>query len=51
MKSTGGILHFYKISEKPNSIEKTINLLKSKLEEKNWKVKKILIYILAGVTI
>jgi len=41
MKKSGGILHFYQISEKPNPIEKTIKDLKKKLIEFNWVTDKI----------
>jgi len=41
MKKSGGILHFYQISEKPNPIEKTIKDLKKKLIEFNWVIDKI----------
>ncbi|GAG53974.1 unnamed protein product, partial [marine sediment metagenome] len=36
MKKSGGILHFYQTSEKPNPIEKTIEELKKKLNDFNW---------------
>jgi tRNA (guanine37-N1)-methyltransferase len=42
MKKSGGILHFYKFSEKPNAIEKTIGIIKKKLDEFNWAAKKII---------
>jgi tRNA (guanine37-N1)-methyltransferase len=36
MKKSGGFLHFYQFSEKPNPIEKTIEDLKIKLNDFNW---------------
>ena len=41
MKRSGGILHFYQISEKPNPIEKTIEELNKKLKEFNWVITEI----------
>jgi len=41
MKKTGGILHFYQISEKPGPIEKTIEDLKIKLNDFNWVIVEI----------
>lgn len=42
MKKSGGILHFYYFSEKPNPIEKTLENLKIKLLEFKWTINKIL---------
>jgi len=42
MKKSGGILHFYQISKKPNPIEKTIKDLKKELMEFNWVIDKII---------
>lgn len=42
MKNTGGILHFYQFSEKPNPIEKCIEELSSNLNRLGWKVKDII---------
>ncbi|KKL55484.1 hypothetical protein LCGC14_2254940 [marine sediment metagenome] len=42
MKKSGGILHFYHFSEKPNPIERVKELLKIKLEILNWNIEKIL---------
>ena len=42
MKKSGGILHFYRFSEKPNPIEKAKKLLKTKFESLNWKIEKTL---------
>jgi tRNA G37 N-methylase Trm5 len=41
MKRSGGILHFYRISEKPNPIEKIIEDLKIKLNDFNWVIAEI----------
>lgn len=41
MKKSGGMLHFYQFSEKPNAIDITIGALKKKLNEFNWTVDKI----------
>ena len=41
MKKSGGILDFYKFSEKPNPIEKTIEDLNKKLNEFNWVIVEI----------
>ncbi len=41
MKKSGGILHFYQISEKPNPIEKTIKDLDKKLNDYNWVIAEI----------
>ncbi|MHA2282931.1 MAG: class I SAM-dependent methyltransferase [Promethearchaeota archaeon] len=41
MKKTGGILHFYHFSEKPNPIDKTLEDFKKKLNEFNWVIVKI----------
>ena len=42
MKKIGGTLHFYNISEKPNSVDKTINLLKEKLGKLDWCISRII---------
>ncbi len=42
MKKSGGILHFYQFSEKPNPIERTIELLNKKLNDFNWLIEKII---------
>ncbi len=42
MKKSGGILHFYQFSEKPNPVEKTIELLNKKLNYSNWLIEKII---------
>lgn len=42
MKQSGGILHFYQFSEKPNPIERTIELLNKKLNEFNWLIEEII---------
>ena len=42
MKKSGGILHFYCFSKKPNPIEKAKELLKINLENLNWNIEKIL---------
>ena len=41
MKKSGGILHFYSFSEKPNSIGKTIEVLKETLNNFNWVIYEI----------
>jgi tRNA (guanine37-N1)-methyltransferase len=41
MRKNGGILHFYQFCEKPNPIEKGINLLSSKLDEEGWEIQEI----------
>ncbi|MFW9874297.1 MAG: class I SAM-dependent methyltransferase family protein [Candidatus Thorarchaeota archaeon] len=41
MKRSGGILHFYQFSEKPNAIDKTLKALKKRLLEFNWTIDKI----------
>jgi len=41
MKKSGGILHFYQFSERPNPIEKSIENLKRKLSDFNWVIVKI----------
>lgn len=41
-KKSGGILHFYQFSEKPNPIERTIELLNKKLNDFNWLIEKII---------
>jgi len=42
MKESGGILHFYQFSEKPNPIERTLNDLKQKLKDLNWEIESII---------
>lgn len=42
LKKSGGILHFYQFSEKPNAIDITIRTLKKKLNEFNWAIDKII---------
>jgi len=42
MKKSGGILHNYQFSEKPNSVGKAIINLKNQLKKENWTIKKIL---------
>jgi len=41
MKKSGGFLHFYQISEKPNPIEKSLEDLKKKLNNFNWVIVEI----------
>jgi tRNA (guanine37-N1)-methyltransferase len=41
MKKSGGILHFYQFSEKPNPIEMTIELLNKKFIALSWNIEKI----------
>jgi len=42
MKKSGGILHFYRFSKRPNPVEKAIELLKTKLGSLNWNIEKTL---------
>ncbi|NVM34807.1 MAG: class I SAM-dependent methyltransferase family protein [Candidatus Lokiarchaeota archaeon] len=42
MKKTGGILHYYQFSEKPDVIEKTIENVKTTLSKFNYSIDKIL---------
>ena len=42
MKKTGGILHFYSFSEKPNPIERVVKILVNKLKNLNWTIVQIL---------
>lgn len=42
MKNTGGIIHYYHFSEKPNPIQKAIELLSINIAKENWKIEKIL---------
>ena len=42
MKKSGGILHFYHFSDKPDPIERTIELLDKKLSDFNWLIEKII---------
>ncbi|MFX1321219.1 MAG: class I SAM-dependent methyltransferase family protein [Promethearchaeota archaeon] len=41
MKKSGGILHFYHFSEKPNPIERAVELLDEKLNGLSWDIEKI----------
>lgn len=42
MRNSGGTLHFYKFSEKPNPIERTIKDLEKGLDKFNWKINEII---------
>ncbi|MHA2185633.1 MAG: class I SAM-dependent methyltransferase [Promethearchaeota archaeon] len=42
MKKSGGILHFYQFSEKPNPIKKTMELLKKELHKFGWVIAEVL---------
>lgn len=42
MRESGGILHFYQFSEKPNAIEKTLKTLEERLNRLNWKIESII---------
>ncbi len=42
MKESGGILHFYQFSEKPDPIEKTLKKLEHKLKSLNWEIESII---------
>ena len=42
LKSTGGIIHIYQFSKKPNSIENSLYLLQIEINKINWQIKKIL---------
>ena len=42
MKKTGGILHYYQFTEKPDAIEKTIKNVKTTLDKFNYSIDKIL---------
>ncbi|MFX0000714.1 MAG: class I SAM-dependent methyltransferase family protein [Candidatus Hermodarchaeota archaeon] len=42
MKKSGGILHFYQFSEKPNPIEKTFKNLEVELTHFNWEIESII---------
>lgn len=42
MKKSGGILHFYQFSEKPNPIKRTVGFLTKKLNDINWNIEQIL---------
>ena len=42
MKNSGGVLHFYQISDKPNPLENTIKHLEIHLSKFNWIIDKIL---------
>jgi len=42
IKNTGGILHFYQISEKPHQLEKIKNNLNNNLNKFNWFIEKTL---------
>ena len=36
MKESGGVLHFYQFSEKPNPIEKSFKILREELDRLDW---------------
>ena len=42
MRKSGGVLHFYNISEKPDPVDKTVIILKEKLGKLNWAITKII---------
>ncbi|MFW9901814.1 MAG: class I SAM-dependent methyltransferase family protein [Candidatus Thorarchaeota archaeon] len=42
MKDSGGILHFYQFSDKPNPIEKSLNILENELKSLNWEIESII---------
>lgn len=42
MKKRGGILHYYQFSEKPNPIQKAIEIISYNLAKRNWKIEKYL---------
>ncbi|MFW9970099.1 MAG: class I SAM-dependent methyltransferase family protein [Candidatus Odinarchaeota archaeon] len=42
MKKSGGIIHFYQFSEKPNPIEKTLRNIKDELSNLSWEIKSII---------
>jgi len=42
LKKTGGIIHFYKFSEKPNPIENSIKNLEEELNIRNWEIESII---------
>jgi tRNA (guanine37-N1)-methyltransferase len=42
MKESGGILHFYQFSEKPDPIEKALKNLEDKLRVLNWEIESII---------
>ncbi|MFX0038443.1 MAG: class I SAM-dependent methyltransferase family protein [Promethearchaeota archaeon] len=42
MKESGGILHFYQFSEKPNPIEKTLKNIEEELSFLNWEVESVI---------
>lgn len=42
MKNSGGILHFYQFSEKPNPIEKSLQSLNKKLNLYNWSIELVM---------
>ncbi|MFX0104034.1 MAG: class I SAM-dependent methyltransferase family protein [Candidatus Hodarchaeota archaeon] len=42
MKKSGGILHFYQFSEKPNPIEKTLKSIELNLANINWEIENII---------
>ncbi len=44
IKKSGGILHFYQFSEKPNSIEKGIEELRCKLSSIGWSLEELINY-------
>ena len=41
MKKSGGILHFYQFSEKPNPIEKTLKILGKETARLNWEIESV----------
>ncbi|MFX0142677.1 MAG: class I SAM-dependent methyltransferase family protein [Candidatus Hodarchaeota archaeon] len=41
MKESGGILHFYQFSEKPNPIEKSLKNFEDELSAHNWEIESI----------
>jgi tRNA (guanine37-N1)-methyltransferase len=42
MKESGGIIHFYHFSEKPNPLEKTVKNLEEQLRFHNWEIESII---------
>jgi tRNA G37 N-methylase Trm5 len=42
IKKSGGILHFYQFSEKPNPLEKTIKILEVELSNYNYEITSII---------
>jgi len=41
MKESGGIIHFYQFSEKPNPVEKSLKDLEKELKSLNWQIDSI----------